>query len=236
MKLRPSSRSANLMNMSNVSNMTNRAHKQQGATLIVTIMLLLVLTILALSLYQFGNSEERSARNQFDRNLALQAAELALRDAEMDLQCLKLVPNAAPTAPAYEFCTAGTLVKAGETTKCRATCVAGSSLKADRGLRFFDAAGTAGLWAGQSGVQAWTAKTLLGKEYLDDPDATQAVTLGAQTNATIPDIYKTKPPRYMIEGFDQGSSGSAQLLYRITARGWGSLPGTVVTLQEIYKP
>jgi type IV pilus assembly protein PilX len=233
MKLYPSSRS---VNMTHMLNLTNRANKQQGATLIVTIMLLLVLTILALSLYQFGNSEERSARNQFDRNLALQAAELALRDAEMDLQCLRLVPNAVPPDPAYQFCTAGTAVTAAQTTLCRATCTAGSSLRADRKLRSFDAAGTAGLWAGQNGVQAWTGKTLLGKEYLDDTSATQGVSLGAQTNAAIPAIYQARPPRYMIEGFNQGNGSSAQLLYRITARGWGSLPGTVVTLQEIYKP
>jgi type IV pilus assembly protein PilX len=225
MKHYPSSRSANM------TNMTNQAHKQQGATLIVTIMLLLVLTILALSLYQFGNSEERSARNQFDRNLALQAAELALRDAEMDLQCLKLVPNAAPDAPAYEFCTAGTAVKAGEPILCRATCWTGSNLKKDRKLAGFDAVGTDGLWAGTNS-KPWE-KPPLGADPM--MDAAKTVVAGTRTNVSIPAIY-TIPPRYMIEGFNQGNGSSAQLLYRITARGWGSLPNTVVTLQEIYKP
>jgi type IV pilus assembly protein PilX len=203
--------------------------KQKGATLIVTIMLLLVLTILALSLYQFGNTEERSARNQFDRNLALQAAELALRDAEMDLQCLRRNPAAVPPNAAYNFCTAGTVVTAGQPALCRSTCFAGSSLNKDRQLLGFDAVGTGGLWAGTTNTKPWV-KPPLG----NDPFAQNTTVIaGTQTNVALPAIYQARPPRYMIEGFQQASG---QLLYRITSRGWGSLEGTVVTLQEIYKP
>lgn len=202
--------------------------KQKGATLIVTIMLLLVLTILALSLFQFGNSEERNARNQFDRNLALQAAELALRDAEMDLQCLKRNPAAVAPTPAYDFCTAGTAVTPGQPTLCRAICISGTTLKTNRKLLGFDSTGTGGLWAGTN-AKPWE-KPLLASDPMTDPAKT--VLAGTQTNVTIPAIYTT-PPRYMIEGFQQTSD---QLLYRITARGWGTLPGTVVTLQAIYKP
>lgn len=202
--------------------------KQKGATLIVTMMLLLVLTILALSLFQFGNSEERNARNQFDRNLALQAAELALRDAEMDLQCLRRNPAAIAPAPAYNFCTAGTAVTPGQTATCRSICMTGSTLKNDRKLQGFDSVGTGGLWAGTN-TKPWE-KPLLGT----DPwtDSAKTVLAGTQTNVTIPAIYTT-PPRYMIEGFERPND---QLLYRITSRGWGTLPGTVVTLQAIYKP
>jgi type IV pilus assembly protein PilX len=44
-------------------------------------------------------------------------------------------------------------------------------------------------------------------------------------------------PRYLIEGFSETPPGSGlQYFYRVTARGQGASPNTVVWLQSVYKP
>lgn len=55
---------------------------QQGAALIVTVLLMMVISLLALAAMMRNNLDERMAFNQRDRQLALQAAEAALREGE----------------------------------------------------------------------------------------------------------------------------------------------------------
>lgn len=56
--------------------------RQQGAALIVTVLLMMVISLLALAAMMRNNLDERMAFNQRDRQLALQAAEAALREGE----------------------------------------------------------------------------------------------------------------------------------------------------------
>ena len=58
---------------------------QRGAALIVSVLLLLVVSIIALSAMVRNNQEERMAFNQRDRQTAFQAAEAALRNAEAQI-------------------------------------------------------------------------------------------------------------------------------------------------------
>jgi type IV pilus assembly protein PilX len=60
--------------------------RQDGAALITSLMLLLVLTLLGLAGMQSSLLEERMAGNMGNRNMAFQAAEAALRDAEYYLE------------------------------------------------------------------------------------------------------------------------------------------------------
>ena len=60
--------------------------KQSGMVLFISLVLLLVLTILAVSVVQTTGLEERMARNAHDRALAFQSAESALRDGERYLE------------------------------------------------------------------------------------------------------------------------------------------------------
>ena len=63
------------------------AHARQGGTvLLVALMFLIVITLLGLSSMKSTTLEERMAGNARDYNIALQAAEAALRDAEADLK------------------------------------------------------------------------------------------------------------------------------------------------------
>jgi len=59
--------------------------RQGGSALIVALLLLLVITLLALSGARNTILQERMAGNMHDRNMAFQAAEAALRQAERNL-------------------------------------------------------------------------------------------------------------------------------------------------------
>ena len=61
---------------------------QAGAALLVALVFLIVLTILGLATMRGTTLQERMAGGSRDYNLALQAAEAALRDAEIDLSSL----------------------------------------------------------------------------------------------------------------------------------------------------
>lgn len=58
------------------------SNQQKGSVLIVSLLLLVVLTLLGVSSMQSNIMEERMSGNLRDRNIAFQAAEAGLRDAE----------------------------------------------------------------------------------------------------------------------------------------------------------
>mgnify|MGYP001815085480 CR=1 FL=1 len=60
--------------------------RQQGAVLAVTLMILLVVTLLTVSNMQSAILQEKMAGNNSDRNVAFQAAESGLREAEVFLE------------------------------------------------------------------------------------------------------------------------------------------------------
>ncbi|WP_088283471.1 PilX N-terminal domain-containing pilus assembly protein [Ideonella sp. A 288] len=59
---------------------------RSGFTLIAILVMIVVLAFLALAAVSTGIVQERMAGNARDRNVALQAAEAALRDAEVDIE------------------------------------------------------------------------------------------------------------------------------------------------------
>lgn len=60
-------------------------HKESGAVLITGLIFMVVLTIIVISALRSATLEERMAANARNRQLALQAAEAVLRDAETAL-------------------------------------------------------------------------------------------------------------------------------------------------------
>jgi type IV pilus assembly protein PilX len=62
-----------------------RQSRQRGAILITSVIFLIVVTMIVLTVLRGGTLEERMARNARDRQVALQAAESVLRDAEASL-------------------------------------------------------------------------------------------------------------------------------------------------------
>jgi len=59
-------------------------YRQRGATLVVSLILLVMITMLALSTMRTSTIEERMARFSREQSLAFQAAESALKDAEIE--------------------------------------------------------------------------------------------------------------------------------------------------------
>jgi type IV pilus assembly protein PilX len=57
--------------------------RQQGAALIITMILLMTVTLLAITGLRGANQQERMSANAYDRDLAFQAAEAALRAGEL---------------------------------------------------------------------------------------------------------------------------------------------------------
>lgn len=64
--------------------------REQGAVLIISLIILVILTILGMSAMQSTSLEERMAGNMRDRDIAFQAAEAGLRDGEAYLQSVTL--------------------------------------------------------------------------------------------------------------------------------------------------
>ena len=61
------------------------ARRQQGVALITGLIFMVVLTLIAITAARMAGLEERMSGNMRDRSLAMQAAEMTLRDAEMDI-------------------------------------------------------------------------------------------------------------------------------------------------------
>ncbi|ORU90200.1 MAG: hypothetical protein A6F71_04330 [Cycloclasticus sp. symbiont of Poecilosclerida sp. M] len=71
-----------------------KSHKKQaGAILFVSLIMLLLMTLLGISGMQTTVLEERMAGNFKDRNMSLQAAESALREAEEYLRVTPILPS-----------------------------------------------------------------------------------------------------------------------------------------------
>lgn len=80
-------------------------HGQQGAALLVSLVILLVLTVLALSSMQGTSTQERMVSAQRDAQIALEGAEAALLAAEAELSGGTL-PTFAASAGLYDETTA----------------------------------------------------------------------------------------------------------------------------------
>jgi type IV pilus assembly protein PilX len=76
--------------------------RQSGFSLITILMMMVVLVSLALAGMNSSLVQERMAGNARDRNIALQAAEAALRDAEADIEA-----NLSASSAFVSVCTAG---------------------------------------------------------------------------------------------------------------------------------
>lgn len=78
------------------------ARREQGVILVTGLIFLLVLTMLGISAMSINTMEERMAGNSRDSNLAFQAAESGLRDAELDI-----LNNISPASGFDAACTNG---------------------------------------------------------------------------------------------------------------------------------
>jgi type IV pilus assembly protein PilX len=72
------------MNMNNGA-FIRPGRRQRGAALLTGLIFMVILTLLGITAARMAGLEERMSGNMRDRSLAMQAAEMALRDAEQDI-------------------------------------------------------------------------------------------------------------------------------------------------------
>lgn len=189
--------------------------RQDGAALAICLIILTLLTVLGVTAVKSSIVETRIASNMHDRQLAFEAAEAALRDAEAWLKSLDANPDATDTPqtveldeddnplPNNDVWIKGVLTNNED----------GDNNKSDDiSIRDID----------------WGA---IGEQY------------GAVTKADdIDDV--AEQPRYVIELFtfipDDSSAetlaaGKGQFYYRITARAVGATETTTKLLQTIFR-
>jgi type IV pilus assembly protein PilX len=180
---------------------------QRGLSLVTTMVLMLATLGLGIAVMGVNAMEERMIANTKDRDLALQAAEAALRDGEQDV-----ANNVTPATPFSNACASGLCTPPSQ----RDSLGALASLPVDDSRLGFD-------WA-----------------------VTDTTRRYGQYTGAAPFPSVAQQPRYVIEKFSYlgTPAGESVVLgaepvapgvgYRITARGVGARPETVVVLQSIY--
>lgn len=188
--------------------------KSRGFSLITTLILLTVVTLLGLGASQIVLLSERATRFDRDSQIAYQAAEAALIDAEFDIRG----PNASVAQRMNTFSnTSGLGFIEG--------CGTGTSL----GLCMPAAEGQKPVW--------------YAVDFTDETAAARTVRFGDFTGRTFSTgttgIRSEIAPRYIIEVLTDttpGSGSSAQKkLFRVTAMGFGPRKETQAVLQMIFR-
>lgn len=77
---------------------TSSGKHQRGAVLVVSLLLLLIITVLALGASQTTRLQERMSASMRDRDLAFESSEAGLRNAERIIDSLTVAPSPCTTA------------------------------------------------------------------------------------------------------------------------------------------
>lgn len=207
----------------------HRTHTQQrGMSLIVVLLLLVIVSMLGAASMQIANMGEHGARNDRDMQLALQSAEAALIDAEVDLQGTKNVTG-----------TRTKQFKAGNARFPGSGCAKSGTWK-----------GLCALETNANKPAVWlTADYEGGSDVASFGDFTKR-----DFKSGIEGIQPASPPRYVIENvtelsavrsgmvtgiyasaLPEGGTASGEQLYRVTAMGFGPRSTTQTVLQTIYR-
>lgn len=189
----------------------------KGISLVIVLLILFIVSILGVASIQISRMATQSARNERDTQIAWQAAEAALLDAELDI----LGMPSTSTSRGDVFDKKNTqlamfLEDCGTEGKNKGLCIAKSS-----------------------GTPNW-----LRIDFLATSNQ-QYVEFGEFTSRTFqsgsPGIQPAHNPRYIIEILDDPniektkSVQNRKYIYRITAIGFGPDEKTQVVLQSIYR-
>jgi type IV pilus assembly protein PilX len=198
-----------------------RIAAERGASLIVVMLMMIVVLSLGVSAAQLALQGEKVSRNDRDRQVAVQAAEAGLMDAEQDIE------------------------KSPDPAKSRSALFAADSM-----LGFVDGCGDGGTNLGlctlNEAAPAW--KTV---DFMDQSSSAKSVPYGKFTGQlfqagsdsgishTSRGSLPARLPRYIIELMRDNRPGAAagevSVIYRITAIGFGMRNSTQAVLQTMYK-
>jgi type IV pilus assembly protein PilX len=204
---------------------------QRGVALVVVLLFILALTGVGLFSAKYALFGETLARNQLDEQVARQAAEAALRDAEADLLlktgarqgtalCERGAARPVLSAIAYftEDCRAG---QCGYTNQAERNA-------ADYATATEGNAGSAEMWWPKSKGGKWDGSSKPTSTANNCTTFLGGVPFGAFTGASaVPGV--SKQPEYLIEVFRRGTDN---FFFRVTARGYGLRQNTEVVMQS----
>lgn len=192
------------------------ARGQHGAALVVVLLALGCCALLGLASLELSRLSRLAGRQALEHDLALQGAEAALQDAEIDLHG----PGASARRDAFLDPRAHALAFADR-------CTAGGLYQ-----------GLCSSVADAQGRPAWQ-----GVDFGDPSAQARSTALGRFTSRPFASgpagLQPCQLPRYVIERLPDPDSPdpSAPLsLFRITAAGFGSQPHIQVLLQTVYRP
>jgi type IV pilus assembly protein PilX len=214
------------------------AQRQSGFSLIVSLLMLIVIIILGVGAANMALNEERGSRNYRDRQIAFQAAEAALKDAEQELL------GTATTSVACNPADTAHLTYWGRSAD---VCFDGRTGNIN-GLGFVDGCSTAATSPGlcETSIGSTPIWESIG-DKLGDSTALGAgkapyVVYGAFTGKTYPTGGVGLPsvaPRYIIERVPKNNLLGASygppdtFMYRVTAIGFGPNSNAQVVLQSV---
>ena len=194
---------------------------QRGASLIMVMIVLTIVSMLGIAAIQISMMSERSARNDRDYQIAWQAAEEALVDAEFDISGPGTGTRRSVFAPEPNI--GAVIGGCGASGNSQGLC-ATPSLPTETPSWVAVNFATTGSTAATTEFGAFTGRTF------------------AAGNGGF---QSAKPPRYVIEAIeDNGGRGAQQrnrsapqpaYVYRITAMGFGPRGDTQAVLQTIYR-
>jgi type IV pilus assembly protein PilX len=227
--------------------------RQGGFSLIVSLMMLIVIIILGISGSQMAITEERGSRSDRDRQIAFQAAEAALKDAEYEIY-----------GATGNLCTLPNQVNHGNMRPGTNTCFNevsrigfeyGCSSPPNEGLCLTQTVTSCNL-ATAGSCPAYLDPTVV--DFLGDAKGTGTnhtvvygkftgrVYASQQTSAALAkQPISVYPPRYIIERVpkntsftssttsDSDTTNGATYMFRVTAMGFGANPNSQVVLQSI---
>jgi type IV pilus assembly protein PilX len=206
--------------------------KQNGATLVIAIMFLMVMSLMATGVWRMTMQQESMTGFERDYQIAFEAAERALRDAELDYfnACSK------DQTGAETVCTKRSVPIEGMTGFGKL----GQTISQDNGTCSSD-----GLCSAKAQVspdfKIYESQPKL--DILENKDSTEkSVAIGTYTLPSADQgnviALVSKQPRYVIEALQLGGNNGEKLsvIYRITAIGYGRRADTKVILQSYLDP
>ncbi|WP_265646105.1 pilus assembly PilX family protein [Verminephrobacter aporrectodeae] len=197
-----------------------KLRQERGLSLIIVMLILIVVSLLGIAGVRIAMMAERGTRNDRDLQIAWQAAEAALVDAEMDIE----------GQPASSTNKRNAVFKQGDVDLSQ----------------FVSGCGSTGTSIGLCSLNPKEEKPAwLAVNFEKTGTDARTVEFGKFTGRNFPagatGIQPVKPPRYVIEPIPDEEStmidtpAKKKFLYRITAMGFGPKGDTQVVLQMIYR-
>jgi type IV pilus assembly protein PilX len=182
--------------------------RQRGFSLIAILMLMVALSLLAMGAMTSAVVQERMVGNARDRQVAMQAAEAAMRDAELDIES-----NANAAVGFNTTCTNGLCIPPSDSPTAPVSTPRWSGMNWDNARAYGSVTG---------------APALLGPENL---------ALSAQPRYFIENLPALPAPVGESAGVGGGWTNAPSVrarAYRITVKASGIRAATVVMLQTVY--